>query len=78
VGDGVSPPLPKAPSWDEFHATLAEVRELVTDMGISLRALAEVWEAMSQYEGDSDFERGTASAYGQAAKEIRMIMGDEE
>jgi hypothetical protein len=78
VADRTTPPLPKAPSWSEFHATLAEVRDRVTDMGVSLRALAEVWEAMSQYEGDSDFERGTARAYGQAAKEIRLIMGDEE
>lgn len=69
--------LPKQPGWDELHSSLAEVRELCTGLGIRLRALAEVWEAMSAYTGSCEFEAGTARAYGRAAREIRLLMGEE-
>lgn len=75
---GPTPPLPEAPGWDTLHKSLADVRWLSTQLAIRMRALAEVREEMSQYEGENNFERGTARAYGQAAREIRLILGDEE
>lgn len=69
--------LPKQPSWDELHKALAEVRARCTDLGIRLRALAEVWDAMGQYEGKNEYQRGTARTYAQAAGEIRLLLGEE-
>lgn len=78
MGDRPTPPLPQPPGWKALHDSLADVRTLCTELGVKLRALAEVWEEMGRYDGDDEFERGTARAYTQAAKEIRLIIGNEE
>lgn len=72
------PPLPEAPGWDTLHQSLADVRWLSTQLAIRMRALAVVWEEIGSYGGTSEFEKGKALAYTQAAKEIRLILGDEE
>ena len=78
MADRPTPPLPKEPGWKALHDSLQEVRTLCSDLGVRLRALAEVWEEISRYDGADEFQRGTARTYEHAAREIRLIMGEEE